>query len=204
MAHNRIRRTTAAAVAAVALLAGVAACSSNSDEPDVTLTATGNPAFDGPDGKTEAKTPDEQARSQAIAKVNEFYAALGSIEADPTASVDAISGVAGDPVLNDRVGDIMLRRSQGITSTGAISVIKSSVTDLSAPVDDQGRYCQDLWMRVFQATSVSLDSSGSAGEMSMGRSSSLPLWNTAPARTSATRWGALTARQRACAASISL
>ncbi|MDV6210563.1 hypothetical protein R3Q08_20155, partial [Rhodococcus erythropolis] len=25
------------------------------------------------------------------------------------------------------------------------------------------RYCQDLWMRVFQATSVSLDSSGSAG-----------------------------------------
>ncbi|MGB7238084.1 MAG: hypothetical protein WBD41_19170, partial [Rhodococcus sp. (in: high G+C Gram-positive bacteria)] len=42
------------------------------------------------------------------------------------------------------------------------------------------RYCQDLWMRVFQATSVSLDSSGSAGEMSMGRSSSLPLWNTAP------------------------
>ena len=29
-------------------------------------------------------------------------------------------------------------------------------------------------MRVFQATSVSLDSSGSAGEMSMGRSSSLP------------------------------
>ncbi len=69
---------------------------------------------------------------------------------------------------------------------------------------DQKRYCQDLWMRVFQATSVSLDSSGSAGEMSMGRSSSLPLWNTAPARTSATRWGALTARQRACAASISL
>ena len=54
MAHNRIRRTTAAAaaVAAVALLAGVAACSSNSDEPNVTLTATGNPAFDGPDGKT--------------------------------------------------------------------------------------------------------------------------------------------------------
>src|SRR3546814_1188351 len=90
MAHNRIRRTTAAAVTAVALLAGVAACSSNSDEPNVTLTATGNPAFDGPDGKTEAKAPDEQARSQAIAKVNEFYAALGRIEADPTASVDAI------------------------------------------------------------------------------------------------------------------
>ena len=57
---------------------------------------------------------------------------------------------------------------------------------------------------VVQATSVSVDPPGSAGVMSTGRSSSLPLWNTAPARTSATRCGALTARQRVCAASISL
>jgi hypothetical protein len=66
------------------------------------------------------------------------------------------------------------------------------------------RYCQDLWIGVTQATSVSVDSPGSTGVMSVGRSSSLPLWNTAPARTRATRCGALTARQRACAASISL
>lgn len=39
----------------------------------------------------------------------------------------------------------------------------------------RGRYCQDLWMRLFQATSVSVDSPFSAGVMSMGRSSSLPL-----------------------------
>src|SRR4029078_8826080 len=57
---------------------------------------------------------------------------------------------------------------------------------------------------VVQATSVSVDPPGSAGVMSTGRSSSLPLWNTARARTSATRCGALTARQRVCAASISL
>lgn len=39
----------------------------------------------------------------------------------------------------------------------------------------------------------------------MGRTSSLPLWwNTAPARTSAARFGALPARQRAWAASTSL
>jgi Family of unknown function (DUF6527) len=38
------------------------------------------------------------------------------------------------------------------------------------------RYCQDLWMRLFQATSVSVDpASGSVGVMSTGRSSSLPL-----------------------------
>ena len=66
------------------------------------------------------------------------------------------------------------------------------------------RYRQDLWMGLFQATSVSVDSLGFVGVMSMGRSSSFPLWNVAPARTRATRWGAFTARQRACAASISL
>ncbi len=68
----------------------------------------------------------------------------------------------------------------------------------------QVRNCQYLWIGVFQATSVSVDSVGSGGVMSMGRSSSFPLWNTAPARTRATRCGALTARQRACAASMSL
>ena len=39
---------------------------------------------------------------------------------------------------------------------------------------------------------------------SVGRSTSLPLWNVAPARTRATRWGAFTARHRDCAASMSL
>lgn len=69
------------------------------------------------------------------------------------------------------------------------------------------RYCQYLWTSEFQATSAPVLSGSTApvlGLMSVGRSSSLPLWNTAPARTSATRCGALTARQRAWAASISL
>src|SRR6476469_10585144 len=38
----------------------------------------------------------------------------------------------------------------------------------------------------------------------VGRSTSLPWWNVAPARTRATRWGAFTARHRDCAASMSL
>ena len=77
----------------------------------------------------------------------------------------------------------------------------------SRPFDDypqELRYRQDLWMRLFQATSVSVDWQGSSGVMSTGRSSSFPLWNTAPARTRATRCGAFTARQRVCAASMSL
>jgi hypothetical protein len=73
---------------------------------------------------------------------------------------------------------------------GAINLNNMTVTATSES------YCQDLWMRLFQATSVSDDLSGSVGVMSTGRSRSFPLWKTAPARTRATRCGALTARQR--------
>src|SRR3984893_16966860 len=53
------------------------------------------------------------------------------------------------------------------------------------------------WMAERQAASFVVDES-------TGRSMNLPFSNTAPARTRATRCGALTARQRASAASISL
>ncbi len=69
------------------------------------------------------------------------------------------------------------------------------------------RYCQILWIGRFQATSVAVVAAAAVDEaavMSRGRSSSLPLWNSAPARTSATSSGALTLRQRAWAASIGL
>jgi len=54
-----------------------------------------------------------------------------------------------------------------------------------------------LWIKIFYAPS-------SVAVVSSGRSTSLPFSNFAPARTSATKWGALTARQRDWAASISL
>src|SRR4051794_4415206 len=46
--------------------------------------------------------------------------------------------------------------------------------------------------------------SSDSAALLVGRSTSLPLWNVASARTRATRWGAFTARHRDCAASISL
>jgi hypothetical protein len=54
---------------------------------------------------------------------------------------------------------------------------------------------QDLWIKIFYAAS--------GWPFSPGRSTSFPLMNVAPAGTSATRWGALTARQRSCADSMS-
>ncbi|SIA59659.1 Uncharacterised protein [Mycobacteroides abscessus subsp. abscessus] len=67
-----------------------------------------------------------------------------------------------------------------------------------------GRNSQILWIEGRQATSDTGVSGDGSGVMSTGRSRSLPWWNTAPARTNATRCGALTARHRDCAASISL
>ena len=87
-------------------------------------------------------------------------------------------------------------------------MVKTSAGAKISPVRGLGqRYRQDLWISEFQATSdpaVSGSAFDVSGVMSTGRSSNLPLWNTAPARTTATRCGAFTARQRDCAASISL
>jgi len=55
-----------------------------------------------------------------------------------------------------------------------------------------------------QATSDTGVSGEGSGVMSTGRSRSVPLWNSAPARTSATNCGALTARHRDWADSISV
>jgi len=61
-------------------------------------------------------------------------------------------------------------------------------------------YCQDLWMKKFDHAALV----ASPGVRGVSRSVSLPRSNFAPARTRATRCGALTARQRCWAASISL
>lgn len=71
-------------------------------------------------------------------------------------------------------------------------------------IDAIERNSQILWIEGRQATSDTGVSGDGSGVMSTGRSRSLPWWNTAPARTNATRCGALTARHRDCAASISL
>ena len=90
---------------------------------------------------------------------------------------------------------------------GDAKLLNRAVAALIQHARCNARNCQYLWIGLFQATSVPVDSVGAEsadGVMSVGRSSSLPLWKIAPARTRATRCGALTARQRACAASISL
>ncbi|SOJ53578.1 hypothetical protein MSIMFB_01078 [Mycobacterium simulans] len=63
--------------------------------------------------------------------------------------------------------------------------------ELSKPVD---------W-RVQATSDPAVSSAGGTGSgvMSAGRSSSLPLWKIAPARTRATSSGAFTLRQRTCA-----
>ena len=76
--------------------------------------------------------------------------------------------------------------------------------ELVALADGYRRNSQILWIEGRQATSDTGVSGDGSGVMSTGRSRSLPWWNTAPARTNATRCGALTARHRDCAASISL
>src|SRR6478752_1138687 len=80
-------------------------------------------------------------------------------------------------------------------AAGAYLAVKQSGSDREEGFLARNR--QYLWIKILYAAS-------SVAVVSSGRSTSLPFSNIAPARTSATRWGALTARQRDWAASISL
>ncbi|WP_377454623.1 hypothetical protein [Rhodococcoides fascians] len=118
------------------------------------------------------KSPEQQATDSATAKIAEFYASLGAVEADPAKPVQELDRVAGGPVLPKVSDDISLRRSQGITSTGAITVVNSTVTDLSAPKDADGNpipspdgafvktvTCTDIsgWLTTFSDGSSTMD-----------------------------------------------
>ena len=76
------------------------------------------------------------------------------------------------------------RAVAGTFATGAIS---GAMLFGSAAIAVAERYCQDLWMGVFQASSVSCDSSGSAGVISVGPIQDFPLWKTSAVANKATR-----------------
>jgi hypothetical protein len=108
------------------------------------------------------------------------YPRLSVFSGDPRgvvyARVRQCPAATDEPVGGDEVGDLSAGHRWG---------------------DQPGSNCQHLWIKIFYAASSVVVSSS-------GRSTSLPFSNRAPARTSATRWGALIARQRDWAASISL
>lgn len=158
--HTTTLRRTAAALAATTALLGATACS-NTDEPSqpVDLTsnqdAFGGPAFDGPDNATSGD-PVESAHQAAIATAKDFYAIQGQVDADPGLPVEKLATVAGDPVLNKYIGDINLRRSKGVTSTGQITVVNSHVTDSGIPLDDKGNPIEaPAWVHVEVCTDIS-------------------------------------------------
>lgn len=91
-----------------------------------------------------------------------------------------------------------------LASPDVVRQTLTTAAELVVEGAQRARNSQILWIGGRQATSDTGVSGEGSGVMSTGRSRSLPLWNSAPARTSATSCGALTARHRDCAASISL
>ena len=153
MTHNIFRKTTALTFGLVTATAIVAACGTDGTA-DPAPTSTQQPILTGPEGTL--KSPEQQATEAAIAKTSEFYAARGQIEADPTAPVEGLNRVAGNPVLDKYAADITLRRSQGITSTGQIQVLNAAVTDLDAPKDADGNpTANPAWVHVEACTDIS-------------------------------------------------
>ena len=73
-----------------------------------------------------------------------------------------------------------------------------STEQIGADPHQRTRNSQDLWM------SFPADYAATSSSSSSARSAITPFSKTTPARTSATRWGALTIRHRVWACSISL
>ena len=57
---------------------------------------------------------------------------------DPAVDINRLDGVAVDPVLSGIKGDITTQRSKGVVSSGAITVLDTSVTRQEAPKDTDG------------------------------------------------------------------
>lgn len=149
------RRRTGAAVLAVIAAASISVACGTGDTEAAPVTSS-QPVLTGPAGVD--KSPEQQATDSAVAKVAEFYAAQGAIEANPATPVEELDRVAGNPVSDGYKASISLRRSQGITSTGAITVVNSTVTDLSAPKDADGNPIQSpdgAWVKTVTCTDIS-------------------------------------------------
>lgn len=111
--------------------------------------------------------------------------------------------VLNNPALDGGVGSDGSSPQDRANAAGYRGQVAETVA-INPAMSITGRNSQILWIEGRQATSDTGVSGDGSGVMSTGRSRSLPWWNTAPARTNATRCGALTARHRDCAASISL
>lgn len=149
------RRRTSAAVLAVIAAASISVACGTGDTEAAPVTKT-QPVLTGPAGVD--KSPEQQATDSATAKIAEFYAARGAVEADAAKPIQELDRVAGGPVLPKVSDDISLRRSQGITSIGSITVVNSTVTDLSAPKDAEGNPIPSpdgAWVKAETCTDIS-------------------------------------------------
>lgn len=147
-----LRRT---AIATAACLTIAAAGCSGDTPPTVPLTNTATAAFDGPDTRASHQTPEEQAKQQALAKVNDYYAVWAQVDDDPAVPIDQLGTVAGGPVLDGLRADIMLRRSQNVLGGGAIKVVTAEVTEAEVPVANGEAWPGAAWVKIRACTDIS-------------------------------------------------
>ena len=126
------------ALAAALVAAGIALTACSTPPADAPVDLTGQDAFAGPDSAT-SKAADDQAIAAAAAKVEEFTVVLARVESDPAVDVSALDSVSAGAILDLVKANVSLRRSQGIVSTGGITVARWTVSKVDAPQDGDGR-----------------------------------------------------------------
>jgi hypothetical protein len=132
-----VRLALTAAVAALALLLG--GCTGQNETATLPSNGSGT--------QHSAQTPEETAKAAAIAKVREFYSVWAKAESGALPP-SALSGVAGDPIVNNIVAMVYSSKARNLRSEGEARVLDPQTPELLVPTE-QGKAKQEpAWVRV--------------------------------------------------------
>lgn len=142
-------RTTTLILATTAALAVItgSGCSTNATN---TTGAIGTTVAGAEATTAGADDPKQEATDQALALVTRYYQTLSRIDSDVSVPAAALDEVAGGPALTISTADVTVRRSQGVTITGEITVVDTEATEVridSAPATVVVRACIDTSSR---------------------------------------------------------
>ena len=174
MNRRRITIAATAMAAVIGLGAGLTAgCSSNDDDtaPDPSVSLGTDTPLGGPSNPANTSTStlstSDDAVSQAESALKRYISVYNDVNTGKEQNIDALNQVAGDPLLKSARGDIIVRRSKGIKTTGGLKVLSMKVVRNEVPESGQADIeivtCIDL------STYKSVLPDGSSGLISNAR-----------------------------------
>ena len=152
------------AAATVATIMSAAGCATSSSSAPPSVTLGTEPAFGGAsnaaNSSTSALPPKDQAAAEANAAVDRYMSVYNAVTTGREPNPDKLAAVAGDPLLQGARGDIIVRRSKGVTSSGDLKIVASKVVRNDLPSSQPGQADVEIDTCVDQSDYKSVRSDG--------------------------------------------